>query len=118
MSRHLPLGHRGTPAGRAPARALTLTTTWMRLAIGLIATAIVVLALTNASGAQTTASVMSNMIVPASQQQDHFAQCLRDWDAATHMTKQEWRDTCYRLLFQRRDHLDKPRLGKPVSVPK
>ena len=79
MSRHLPLGHRGTPPGRAPAQALTLTTTWMRLAIGLIATAIVVLALTNASGAQTTASVMRNVTVPASQQQEHFAQCLRDW---------------------------------------
>jgi hypothetical protein len=105
-------------AGRAPVGALALTTTPMRLAIGLIVTAIVVLALTNPSGAQTTASVMRNMTVAAPQQHDHFAQCMQDWDAATHMTKQEWRHVCRRLLLQRRGQLDKLGPGNAVSAPK
>jgi hypothetical protein len=27
----------------------------------------------------------------------YLAQCLRDWDAATHMTRQEWARTCRRV---------------------
>ena len=29
---------------------------------------------------------------------DYLAQCMRDWDAATHMTKQEWARTCERVV--------------------
>jgi hypothetical protein len=29
---------------------------------------------------------------------EYLAQCLRDWDAATHMTKQEWARTCRRVV--------------------
>ena len=30
-----------------------------------------------------------------------FEQCMRDWDAATHMTKQEWQRTCRRVATER-----------------
>lgn len=36
---------------------------------------------------------------------DYLAQCLRDWDAATHMTKQEWARTCRRVVDNRRKFL-------------
>jgi len=32
---------------------------------------------------------------------DRLAQCLRDWDAATHMTRQEWARTCRRVVGER-----------------
>jgi hypothetical protein len=32
---------------------------------------------------------------------DYLAQCLRDWDAATHMTRQEWARTCRRVASNR-----------------
>ena len=31
----------------------------------------------------------------------HIAQCMRDWDAATHMTKEEWAGTCRRMVKDR-----------------
>ena len=39
------------------------------------------------------------------------AECIRDWDRQTHMTKKQWVDTCQRLVADRvkwlrsRDHL-------------
>jgi hypothetical protein len=36
---------------------------------------------------------------------DYLAQCLRDWDAGTHMTKQEWARTCRRVAENRRKFL-------------
>ena len=36
---------------------------------------------------------------------DHLAQCLRDWDAATHMTRQEWARTCRRVVSNREQFL-------------
>jgi hypothetical protein len=33
----------------------------------------------------------------------YFAQCLLDWDAGTHMTKQEWSRTCQRVVRERGD---------------
>src|SRR5688572_21928647 len=32
---------------------------------------------------------------------DALAQCLRDWDAGTHMTRQEWARTCRRVVSNR-----------------
>ena len=32
---------------------------------------------------------------------DRLTQCLRDWDAATHMTRQEWARTCRRVVSDR-----------------
>lgn len=32
---------------------------------------------------------------------DALAQCLRDWDAGTHMTRQEWARVCRRVVSQR-----------------
>ena len=32
---------------------------------------------------------------------DYLAQCMQDWEPATHMTKQEWRRTCERVVQDR-----------------
>lgn len=32
---------------------------------------------------------------------DRLTQCLRDWDAATHMTRQQWARTCRRVVSDR-----------------
>ena len=29
---------------------------------------------------------------------EYLAQCMQDWDSATHMTKQEWARTCRRVV--------------------
>ena len=29
---------------------------------------------------------------------EHFAQCMRDWEVATHMSKQDWAKTCRRVV--------------------
>jgi hypothetical protein len=36
---------------------------------------------------------------------DFFKVCLKDWDAATHMTKREWEQTCRRVALERSKHL-------------
>ena len=33
--------------------------------------------------------------------EEQYKQCVKDWDAATHMTKQEWQRTCRRLADNR-----------------
>lgn len=42
---------------------------------------------------------------PAQRKVDHLAQCLRDWDAGTHMTRQEWARTCRRVVSNREQFL-------------
>lgn len=45
---------------------------------------------------------------PAQLRQRHanyVQQCMRDWDAATHMTKQEWAHTCRRVVDNRVQYL-------------
>ena len=32
---------------------------------------------------------------------DYVEQCMKDWDAATHMSKQDWRRTCQRVSQDR-----------------
>jgi hypothetical protein len=32
---------------------------------------------------------------------EYYEQCMKDWDAATHMTKQEWQRTCKRMVENR-----------------
>ena len=32
---------------------------------------------------------------------DYLEQCMKDWDAATHMSKQDWRRTCQRVSQDR-----------------
>lgn len=32
---------------------------------------------------------------------EHLAQCLKDWDRGTHMTRQEWERTCRRVVGNR-----------------
>jgi len=103
MSSNLPLpSRRGMLAAPAAAGVVKLTVRLMRLAIGLIVTAIIVIGLTNPSGAQTAGSGL-----PQEHNAKLFAQCLQDWDGATHMTKQEWSAACRRLLLQRGDYLRK-----------
>jgi hypothetical protein len=36
---------------------------------------------------------------------DYLAQCLRDWDAGTHMTRQQWARTCRRVANNRVKYL-------------
>ena len=42
---------------------------------------------------------------------DGLEQCLRDWDAATHMTRQEWARTCRRVATSRSKFM-REQLGK------
>jgi len=63
----------------------------------------IVICLTNPSGAQTTGNG-----APREHNATLFARCLRDWDAATHMTKREWSAACHRLLLQRWEYLARP----------
>ncbi len=32
---------------------------------------------------------------------EYLAQCMQDWEPATHMTKQEWQRTCRRVVEER-----------------
>lgn len=34
-----------------------------------------------------------------------FTQCMKDWDARTHMTKQDWERTCRRVTQERTKYL-------------
>jgi hypothetical protein len=39
------------------------------------------------------------------EEQSRFAQCMRDWDAKTHMTKRQWERTCRRVTDERIKYL-------------
>jgi hypothetical protein len=43
---------------------------------------------------------------------DPLVQCLRDWDAATHMTRQEWARTCRRVVSNRAKFLQEQGYNK------
>jgi hypothetical protein len=82
----------------------------LRLAIGLVIAAIIIIGLTSPSGAQTASGerIQGDFFFRHQQQDDSttlVARCLQDWDAGTHMTKQEWSGACQRLLLQRGDYL-------------
>ena len=40
----------------------------------------------------------SMALAPGAGEDTDFARCVSDWDAATHMTKREWRSACRRAL--------------------
>ena len=90
-----------------------------RLAIGLVIVALIVIGLTNPSGAQMNRSAKTESTPSSPEQQVSsaalfgnaalFGRCLQDWDAGTHMTKKEWSGACQRLLIERRDYLPKQR---------
>lgn len=83
--------------------------TLTRLAIGLVIVALIVIGLTNPSGAQTTGGVRAEYAPSSlSDKATLFSLCLQDWDAGTHMTKREWAGACQRLLLERGDYLRKP----------
>jgi hypothetical protein len=62
-----------------------------RLAIGLIIVALIVIGLTNPSGAQVNRGATAESTPSSDEQKDDngalFGRCLQDWDAGTHMTK-------------------------------
>ena len=100
MSRNFPFpSRRGVLVAPAAADVVILPATLMRFAIGLIVTILIVVGLTNPSGARTFTSGTS---------QEHnaslFTRCLQDWDVATHMSRQEWSVACHRLLLQRGEY--------------
>ena len=80
--------------------------TLTQLVIGLVIMALIVIGLTNPSGAQTNGLGIEST-TSSTQQHDGiptlFARCLNDWDAGTHMTKKEWSAACQRLLIERGD---------------
>ena len=43
-----------------------------------------------------------------------FSQCLKDWDAKTHMTKREWTRVCRRVVDNRANYLKNE--GKDLSI--
>ena len=42
-----------------------------------------------------------------------FAQCMKDWDAGTHMAKKDWERTCRRLSLDRTKFLTKSLTQQP-----
>jgi hypothetical protein len=89
--------------------SLLTPATLMRLVLSLMIAALIVIGLTSPSGGQTTEHARAETPSSSSQREDGeatpFGRCLQDWDAGTHMTKQEWWGACRRLLFQRGDYL-------------
>jgi hypothetical protein len=72
---------------------------------------LLVLCLTNAMAAAQAAKrppteKSASEIKAIEERVDYWrATCLQDWDAATHMTKAEWRTTCERVAAERRTFL-------------
>jgi hypothetical protein len=52
---------------------------------------------------------------PAERAVDPLTQCLRDWDAGTHMTRQEWARTCRRVVSNRLKFLGEQQGSKASS---
>jgi hypothetical protein len=71
----------------------------MRFTIGLIVGILIVVGLTNPSGAQTFTSGTAGQ-----HNATLFKRCLHDWDVATHMSRQDWSAACHRLLLQRGEY--------------
>ena len=99
MSRNFPHPSRRGVLVAPAAADVRLPATLMRFTIGLIVGILIVVGLTNPSGAQTFTSSTAG---------EHnatlFKRCLHDWDAATHMSRQEWSAACHRLLLQRGEY--------------
>jgi hypothetical protein len=87
--------------------------TLTRLAIGLVIMALLVIGLTNPSGAQMNRGARTESTPSSPEQHDSnaalFGRCLQDWDTETHMTRKEWSGACRRLLIERGDYLPKQR---------
>jgi hypothetical protein len=96
------VGETSTARNFAVCRSSLATLT--RLVIGLVIMALIVIGLTNPSGAQTNGLGIEST-TSSTQQHDGiptlFARCLNDWDAGTHMNKKEWSAACQRLLIGR-----------------
>lgn len=66
-----------------------------QLLISVLIAATVIIFLTNPGGAAE--------IKGSAHDQNLFAQCMSDWERATHMTKSEWAGACQRILRERGD---------------
>jgi hypothetical protein len=100
MSRNFPLpSRRGVLVAPAAVDVVSLPATLIRFTIGLLVSILIVVGLTNPSGAQTSGNG-----TPAEHSATLFTRCLHDWDAATHMSRQEWSAACHRLLLQRGEY--------------
>ena len=44
---------------------------------------------------------------------EHLAQCLKDWDTGTHMSKKEWASVCQRVVDSRAKFRVEQGLGIP-----
>ena len=75
------------------------------LLIGLATAAVIAIALTRPAGAQTTEGTTE---AQSGRGAVYLAQCLKGWDAATHMSKQEWARACQRLVRERGEFMHKP----------
>ena len=58
----------------------------------------------------------SGSVMPSDAQRtaDTHAQCLKDWDAGTHLTKQEWGRICRRVVDDRAEYLTKQGMPLPA----
>ena len=66
--------------------------------------------------AAAQAALPSSTERPKQQQargQAWFARCMQDWDAGTHMTKDEWKGTCRRLAQERTKFVTKFLMEQP-----
>jgi hypothetical protein len=78
--------------------------TWSYLLIGLAFATAIAIALTRPVGAQTEGTPQAQ----SDRSAVYLAQCLRDWELATHLTKREWGRACQRLVRERGEFMHKP----------
>lgn len=57
------------------------------------------------TGAQPSATGRQDRGAPLHDEQARYTQCMKDWDAKTHMTKGEWERTCRRVTDERVKYL-------------
>jgi hypothetical protein len=84
-----------------------------------VACSILLCALANGKAlAKSSSTSLSSAELQAIEERvaDWLKQCLDDWDKATHMSKNEWRATCHRVLAERGKFLrenSRPAIGAP-----
>src|SRR5262245_11222273 len=68
----------------------------MRVPAQMLAGSMTLIVLCTTASAQNTATAQFHDLFA-----QYFDTCMKDWDAATHMTKAEWSRTCRRLAQER-----------------
>jgi len=69
----------------------------------LLASSLLLIVADGAAYAQSGSSPAATPKAPTIEQRtaEYYAQCMKYWDADTHMTKQEWSRTCRRVNDER-----------------